>query len=52
MKIFEVKRKKDQPVLVEVGINGGNGRGFEKKRSREVREAFGEVDSIAFLCKV
>jgi hypothetical protein len=43
---------KEKPVLVEVGINGGNGGIFDVERSREVREAFSEVDSIASLSKV
>jgi len=31
---------KEKPVLVEVGIDGGNGGVFYVERSREVRETF------------
>lgn len=41
-----------EPVLVEVGIDGGNGGVFDVERRGEVGEALGEVDGVASLSKV
>lgn len=43
-------RRKIEPVLIEVGIDGGNGGGFDVGRGWEIREAFGEVNGVASLC--
>lgn len=40
-----------KPVLIEVGIDGGDCGVLDVGRSGEIREAFGEVDSVATLGK-
>jgi len=41
-----------KPVLVEVGVDGGNGGDFYVGRGGEVGEALGEVDGAASLSEV
>ena len=38
------EEEEEEPVLIEVGINGGDGGGFDVRRSGE---AFGQVDGVA-----
>lgn len=41
-----------KPVLIEVGINSGNGSVFDVGRCREVGKTFGKVDGVASLGKM
>lgn len=41
-----------KPVLIEVGIDGGNGGVFDVRRRGEIGESLGEVDGVASLSKV
>lgn len=41
-----------KPVLIEVGIDSGNGSVFDVGRCREVGKSFGEVDGVASLGKM